>query len=866
MPAIRTKETRVARAEERLSAPGSPSAPDRRRVAIAGALAVPLLYAAYRIFTFVPQPLDSPGTLRPVLYSWFSSFVGHYASVEEAQRAWASYSLLLLMVPVFLALANYVYSFEIFPAPKWVGRIVASRTLLFSSIAAGLVAFRFPYLLAAELNPDETQFLAAAHKLFKDPVFFRSVDCGTSGPVNIFPLMLPAVFGISPDYASGRVVALLIILASIFVMYRVFSLVSTDSVARVALLPMVGAFAVMKDPDWVHYSSEQPSLLLIALSLYAAVRTFRAPSSYATNLGGLGVLLACASLAKLQTVPIIVCITAITLAWVHKHSAPRPFWRPYLMLGYGLAPLLLMNLIVCVATGVLNDFWTGYLVMNLRYGVTSGRTLSEDLPRFIDFALHISEIHWMTVTLAAILAAYVFQVLRGTKATGLALFLAMGATCGISATAAESLLRFGWNVFAAYGGVLAMFLLGGAFLLILQERDVPSPVLRWFGFAAWASLLTAGAVAYAPHRLFEHYLLLMIIPLSLVTAWPIVRLFPRPEISRTDQPDVAAVSRPVALLPFVLMFLALTATGQVVEANSPGTLSFWSPPTIHAPESDLIESLVPPTGEISVWGWNARPYVGAGRAPATRDTNMSNFFRDNEHVANYSRERYLKDLVRHPADLFVDASMGERGNWKVQLVPSIDFYVRSNYVYVTSAYGEDFYIRNDLARSVAGIAEWKACDPRALRCYGARPPVPAELPPVQMPSHAILEITFTPEMRQDPYATVFSNDDMLPAEHHGFQFQAIRPDTYRLAIGVGSEWVFSHDLTLPLKKPVALAVEFNGSNVTLTIDGTKRDEIQLPERMADSAGTITLGSWNKNQRPFVGNIQFFQIRDLGAAH
>ncbi len=733
-------------------------------------------------------------------------------------------------------------------------------------MAASLIAFRFPDLLAPELNPDETQFLAAAHKLFKDPVFFRSVDCGTTGPVNVFPLMLPAALGISPDYASGRVIALLIILASTFVIYRVFSLLTTDSVARIAILPMAGAFALMRIPDFVHYSSEHPSLLFIALAIYAAVKTFREPGSYAVTVGGLGLLLAATSLAKLQTVPIIVCITAITLAWVHKHSAPRPFWRPYLMLGYGLAPLLLLNLIVCFATGVLYDFWMGYVVMNMQYAATIGGALSDELPRFIDFALRVSEIYWMTVTLLAILVAYVFQVLRGTKAAGLALFVQMGVTCGIAAMAAEPLLRSGGSVIGEYGGVLAILTLGGAFLLLLQERDALSPAIRWFGFTAWASLLIAGAAAYAPHRPFEHYLLLLIVPLTVAMSWPIVRTFPRPELLRAGEPHDTAASRPTALLPFMLTFLTLTLTCQIVEADTPNNVGFWWPPAIHAPESELIESLVPPTGEISVWGWDARLYVGAGRTPATRDINMANFFRGDALIDNYSRERYLRDMIRHPADLFVDASNGERKTGSFQSIPSIDFYIRSNYRYVTSAYGKSFYIRNDLARGVAGIAEPRACDPRALRCYDGRAPLPVELTPSQIPAHAIVEITFTPEMRQDQYATVFSNDDMLPAEHHGFQFQAIGQESYRLVIGVGSEWRLSRALVLPLRKPVALAVEFNGNSATLTVDGTKQDEIQLPQRMADSSGTITLGSWTKQQRPFLGNIQFFQIRDLGATH
>jgi hypothetical protein len=62
---------------------------------------------------------------------------------------------------------------------------------------------------------------------------------------------------------------------------------------------------------------------------------------------------------------------------------------------------------------------------------------------------------------------------------------------------------------------------------------------------------------------------------------------------------------------------------------------------------------------------------------------------------------------------------------------------------------------------------------------------------------------------------------------------------------------------------VSLGVEFNGDLVTIVCNGAKRDEMRLPKRMLDSPGPITVGSWIGHQRPFLGNIQFFQIRNLG---
>src|ERR1039458_7833510 len=51
-----------------------------------------------------------------------------------------------------------------------------------------------------------------------------------------------------------------------------------------------------------------------------------------------------------------------------------------------------------------------------------------------------------------------------------------------------------------------------------------------------------------------------------------------------------------------------------------------------------------------------------------------------------------------------------------------------------------------------------------------------------MPEHALLEVTFTPETKQDLYTTVFSNDGGR-ATRDGFQFQHLAMDRYRLASG-----------------------------------------------------------------------------------
>src|SRR5690606_15119953 len=140
-----------------------------------------------------------------------------------------------------------------------------------------LFVCRFPVLLRNELNPDDGQFLAAAHKLFYDANFFHAVDIHTSGPGNVFPLMTPAIFGLSPDFASGRVVALIAIFLSVYLFYRSVALVSRNDLARICILPVAVVYPVLIDSELVYHSSEHLPVLLVSFSLFLCVRILVSP-------------------------------------------------------------------------------------------------------------------------------------------------------------------------------------------------------------------------------------------------------------------------------------------------------------------------------------------------------------------------------------------------------------------------------------------------------------------------------------------------------------------------------------------------------------------------------------------------------------
>lgn len=843
-----------------------------RKHAVIGLLFVLLpILCAHRLRTFVPQPLDSTGTLRPILYAWFVSLTQLYSSPDEAQQAWGTYCIVAVLIPAILAFWNYFYRDVRGPLSLRLRKVFGSRLVLFVSIALCLFVCRFPFLLANEINPDETFFIAAAEKLFKDPVFFRAVDFATSGPLNVYPVMLPALFGFSPDYASTRLLALVIIFASVYIIYRFLALLTDDATARIAVLPAAGAFAVFRQGQFLHYTSEHVSFVLLSLGLYICVRTFQHPQSYARKVAGLGLLTAAAFLAKMQAVPIVGCVGIVAIAYVQVCGHAGRWWRPALLFGLGAAPLLLANAIVCAVAGVWHDFWMEYIVGNYYYAESHG-TLTSEMARFAEFASGSTEIRLLVTGLLAVLAAYAYQKHRRPGAGEQAVFLETAVVGGTAAVAANWLLLTAGGTMVSYATMIALLILPGSFVLLCRKSRWEGGSVKWFGFLMAAVLGAAVTAAYVPHRQYRHYLLLLVLPLTIATAWPVVAVSAEPVVG--DQEDLSEQRR--ARAPFLLVFAALTLACQLVEVGSAveaggsqDLRTFASiSSTVRAPESDLIDSLTQPEGTISVWGWNGGPYVGTGRVSALKEFIAGQLFLDNPEVRAYYRESYLHGLRLHRPELFIDAVENGRGPFdprnRFEVIPEINSFIQSNYVHVLDAYKERFYIRRDLARSVAGIGDARKCDAQATRCFEASAGVeiPADLPPVQMPEHSLVEATFTPEGQQDRLATVFSNEGSVTV-HEGFQFLHMENDRYRLGVGWGPEGRLSEEIWLPQRKPVYLAVEFNGVAVTVVCNGVKRFEMQLPKRMLDSPAPITIGSWMEHQRRFRGNIQFFQIRNLG---
>ena len=483
---------------------------------------------------------------------------------------------------------------ELFPGKAatgwWTGRAAYGLLMLLS-----LFLLRWPaFFVGRPLDPDEGQFIAGALTLGRDPVFWRSLDGQSAGPL-VYYALLPLVPGGLANYGGARLVGCLMVFGTLWFSYRGLRAVWGEGLARLAVLPAFGFLALSTHSQFVGYSSEHVSVLLLAIGLCGlltgrsrAVAGLRCEGEWVVA----GVALGAIPFAKLQAVPPAAVLFLGGVLW----AATRREWtsgqrvRKVLVLVAGLWVVPLGFAATFSMTEVWEDFWISYLRQNAAYTGDGWSGLSEAL-------------------------AGVWPFLMSSRAFGSLAVAAVG-------------------VAAVWG---------------LRRAVFRSPSRRALG------LLAAFVVATAPvcvsTRHYQHYLLFLVMPLTLLagavvaTQWQIAEGVP--------------VGRAARRRWLVGGLLALTVAPQVAIKVLIGNpyLAEIAPgrcQPILGPVAREILRLTVPGDCLVVWGWWAEPYVQTGLPQGTREA-ISPFQIIAGPEQAYHRRRYLDDLRKNQPRVFVDA-------------------------------------------------------------------------------------------------------------------------------------------------------------------------------------------------------------------
>ena len=232
--------------------------------------------------------------------------------------------------------------------------------------------------------------------------------------------------------------------------------------------------------------------------------------------------------------------------------------------------------------------------------------------------------------------------------------------------------------------VLGLMLAGAAVFVVPR---------RWteLGVLGGAAVVAATIIA-APGRQFFHYLLLGVIPLSMLVAALLDGVVHR-----------VAPARPRWFAHAVLaVFIAVTIVPQVrarrhrAHAGVPyqrGNI------VLHVSEpARVLAAAARPGDTVTIWGWASRLHIESGVPQATRDAMTERQILANP-LRDFYRSRYMFDLRRHRPRFFVEAvgpeffAYQDRARDGFETWPELREYVAAHYELMTEVGSCRIFVR-----------------------------------------------------------------------------------------------------------------------------------------------------------------------------
>ena len=189
---------------------------------------------------------------------------------------------------------------------------------LFLAVFFGtIVSLRLQYYSWPEhYNFDEAQFIAGAMRLEQHPVFWRDVDCGSTGVLNIYPLFIPRfIFG-NWNYFGERIFATFLQVLSLGFFIKSFSGKQQRVFARLACVAIFALLTWAPPTDFLYYNGESFPILLISIAIWLiATQRPKLPGVFI-----FGVLLGCLPYSKLQAVIMIFPLAFLFLCIFYSNT------------------------------------------------------------------------------------------------------------------------------------------------------------------------------------------------------------------------------------------------------------------------------------------------------------------------------------------------------------------------------------------------------------------------------------------------------------------------------------------------------------------------------------------------------------------
>lgn len=500
-----------------------------------------------------------------------------------------------------------------------------------------IAAFRWPGIgrNASMGNPDESQLVAGALTMLHHGQYWGRVDCGSSGPLDMLPLLLPRLLGLPLDFTGARLVGLLLLWGACSFGWLTLRHVAGDRTSRLLIMPLPCVIAFVHYGEFVQYSSEQAPVLLVALAVWLTVTAFAPDGSVVsrTRLGLAGAALSMLPFTKLQAAPFGPAIGLCALVWIflRRESSVRSRLINAGCLAGGAVLALGLMAAEVLRGGAGADFYQTYIRTNLNYAQA----------RNYPWSAFGERLGYMV-----------------NQTWGFEYYL-------VPALIVVALALFGWPALT---------------------RPARRPAI--FGAVLFC---TGFFVVAAPGREFEHYLLFLLLPVSLFVGLLSAGL-------------VASFSRPL-LRGLGLAVVTLAGVGPQVyyrshDANPYHGYLLDSRDKSAEHCAQHILRYTQPGDTLTVWGWMPEFYVQTQLPQGTQDAHTERQISANPQQA-YFRQRFFAALEKNRPAVFVDAvgegnfGYGDRNNNTYETLPWLRDFITANYTFSVDLDGSRIYVRND---------------------------------------------------------------------------------------------------------------------------------------------------------------------------
>lgn len=612
---------------------------------------------------------------------------------------------------------------------------LAHPLIFFTGLGIALFALRWPLIfIPFALNPDESQGIAQAITILHDPVFYRSVQSGSAGPLWTYPIAIPGLFGLDLTFGTTRFVAQLILWLTCIPVYYAIRPVAGEAGARIATWLALVWFALSDTHDFLHYSSEYPALPLLAAGCLLSVRFLNRPDQRPLLvLFLLGLALGAVPFAKLQGTVIALAIGLFTAAWLMFFSGIESGRKIKLLAGLtagGITAPAFFSLFF-LAFGVFGYFWTVYIVNNLDYKEKGGSFFDVAYDYIANYRLHEETPHTYWFLFIIIPVFTLFRLRRWILAPQprparpwpTVLFCTVVLVAAIYAVAAPGRPYPHYFHFL----VIPLTLLFGVFL-----RDPPGDVIspepkkksapktrkkrRAFHLAIPAIILVLFLKVLAGFSIDLASRSAIFLGFSGV----MYLLWRRRDFWFATGIRLGGLCLVLTTALLLLRPVYYTVLGGKYFPPGPGQLTAFHDRNEFIAPSGFINKYKRPGDHLAVWGWYADYYVYTQLPMATRSAVTEFHIRD-VPLRDYYRRVYMEEFKKRNPPFFIDAvgplslHFKDREEFGFQIFPELAAHIAENYVPVPDFTDEDivrFFVRKDRAEEILSVMDYmKTFDP-----------------------------------------------------------------------------------------------------------------------------------------------------------